>query len=223
MKLSGRARLAYVAVAAVDAVLAGSSRPFAHRARTVTKPLLMPLLSTSLASSAPTSPLRTPVLAAQAAGWVGDVTLMSQRRTPFLVGTAGFALGHAAYIAGFQRLRNRSSSVYDERPARSLAALWAVSGPALGMAARREQMGLPVALYSMVLTTMVISATRLSPEVPASVRRSAAAGALLFLASDTTLGVRQFVLSDPPPAMESVVMATYTAGQLLLSEAAARA
>jgi uncharacterized membrane protein YhhN len=225
VKLSGRARLAYAALAAVDSVLAGSSRPLAHRARFVTKPLLMPLLATSLASSARAleSPLRTPVLAAQAGAWVGDVGLLSEKRVPFLVGTTGFALGHAAYVSGFHPLRTRTSRVYDERPARALAALWLVAGPALGLAARRDGMGWPVTAYSAALTAMAVSATRLSSDVPSSARRLAAAGALTFLASDSTLGLRKFVLPDAPAAMEAAVMATYTSAQLMLSEAAARA
>jgi hypothetical protein len=37
------------------------------------------------------------------------------------------------------------------------------------------------------------------------------------------LGIRKFVLKDPPPGLETAVMATYTAAQFLLSEGAARA
>ena len=222
-------RLGYVALAAVDSVLAGSTRPAAHRTRFVTKPLLMPMLARSLASSISASPpstgrLRTPVLAAQAAGWVGDVALLSERRMPFLVGSGAFGVGHFAYTSGFVPMRARSSLVVDETPARLLALLWLASGPVLARAAsHREGAGLPVAAYSLSLTAMAICATRLSPAVPPPARRLAAAGALLFLASDSTLGLRKFVLADPPPATESVVMATYTAAQLLLSEAAARA
>jgi uncharacterized membrane protein YhhN len=223
MLSSGRARLAYVALAAVDTALAGSRRPMAHRARYLTKPLLMPMLAASLASHPRRTSLRTPVLTAQACAWVGDVGLLSERRTPFLVGTTGFGLGHAAYVWGFHPLRDRSSRVYDERPARALAATWLAVGPLLGLAARRERLGPAIMAYSAALTTMVVSATRLSADVPAPARRLAAAGALTFLASDSTLGLRRFVLADPPPAMESAVMATYTAAQLMLSEAAARA
>ena len=53
--------------------------------------------------------------------------------------------------------------------------------------------------------------------------RLTAAGAVLFMVSDTLLGFRKFVLTDAPPALETGVMATYTAAQFLLSEGAARA
>lgn len=223
---SRAARLAYVGMALADTALAGSRHPVAHRARVLTKPLLMPLLATSLARSpgAAGSPLRTPVLAAQAAGWVGDLALMSSRRPAFVAGASAFAAGHAAYVAGFHALHSPGSRLVDEPAFRALAAVWALSAPVLGVSAqRRAGLGLAVAAYSTALVAMTVSATRLGDSVPAAARRCAAAGSLLFLASDSTLGLRQFVLSEPPPRVESAVMATYTAAQLLLSEAAARA
>ena len=48
-------------------------------------------------------------------------------------------------------------------------------------------------------------------------------GALLFMLSDSVLGTRKFLLKNAPARVESVVMATYTAAQFLLSEGAARA
>ena len=53
-------------------------------------------------------------------------------------------------------------------------------------------------------------------------RRLVAAGALTFLASDSILGLRKFVLPDPDPRLEGAVMATYTTAQLLISEGAGR-
>ncbi len=219
---SGRLKAAYVGLALVDTLLSTSSRPFAHRARLLTKPLLMPTLAASLATAPGSSPTKTAVLAAQAGSWVGDVALLSERRRPFVIGTTGFAAAHAAYVTGFARRRTTSSRLVDETPARALAGLWAATAPVMAWNARREGVAPVVATYSAALTSMVVSATRLDPSVPASTRRIAAAGGLLFLLSDSTLGFRKFVLDDPPPAMEGTVMATYTAAQFLLSEAAAR-
>ena len=190
----------------------------------LTKPLLMPLLAGSLATTAGNSPLRTPVLAAQAGGWVGDVFLLSEKRKPFLIGTAGFALGHFAYVSAFSQ-RRASTGLPEARSTRTLAGIWAATAPVMALsAARRDRaLGLPVAAYSMTLTSMAISANRLSPSTSSTARRLATAGSLLFLSSDSMLGLRKFVLADPPDRLESAVMATYTAGQFLLSEAAARA
>ena len=42
-------------------------------------------------------------------------------------------------------------------------------------------------------------------------------GAALFLVSDTILGLQEFVLGRKVPALETAVMATYTAGQGLIA------
>ena len=222
---STRLKAAYVGLAALDTLLAGSTSSWAHRARYATKPLLMPVLAASLATAPGAAPLRTPVLAAQAAGWVGDVALLSEERRPFLTGTAGFAVGHGAYVTGFARLKSRRTRLTDGKAARALAGVWALTAPTMALnAARRDRaLGLPVAAYSATLTSMAVSATRLDPSVPPAARRFAAAGALTFLLSDSLLGVRKFLLDEPPPALEAAVMATYTTAQFLLSEAAQRA
>ena len=74
-----------------------------------------------------------------------------------------------------------------------------------------------------MLAGMAAAANYLDTDLSPSARRLTAAGAVLFMASDTMLGFRKFVFTDPPPALETGVMATYTAAQFLLSEGAARA
>ena len=54
------------------------------------------------------------------------------------------------------------------------------------------------------------------PESPG--RGRVRAGAALFLLSDSLIGVQQFMRDVPHPALESAVMATYTAGQWLISD-----
>lgn len=217
-----RLKAAYVALAAVDTALSMSSRPAAHKARFVTKPLLMPTLSASLVATPGSSSARLPVLAAQAAGWVGDVGLLSEERKPFVVGTTGFAVGHAAYLAAFVPRRRRDRAVVHDPVARVLAGVWASSAPLMSWKARRSGVAPVVAAYSVALTSMVVAATRLDPSERPAARRLVAAGALTFLASDSVLGLRKFVLPDPDPRLEGAVMATYTTAQLLISEGAGR-
>ncbi len=218
--------LAYSALAAADTWLCGEDSPGAHRARRVTKPLLMPVLSASLATSttARRSPLRTSTLLAQVGGWGGDVALLGSGTKPFLVGAGSFALGHTAYVSGFLRHQD-PQPIAAARAPRAVATSWLVSGPALALLAGRQhrELGIPVLAYAAGLAAMVATATHLDPALPRSARALTAAGAGLFLVSDTVLGVRKFALTDPSPGLERVVMATYTAGQLLLSAGAARA
>ncbi len=222
MRLATRLKAAYGVVAVIDTVLSASARPLAHQARFVTKPLLMPLLSASLATTPGASPVKGAVLAAQVGGWVGDVALLSEEKKPFLVGTTGFGIGHLAYLAAFVPLRRDRPKLFHDPRARALGVLWVTTAPVLTWDARRDGVAPVVATYSALLTSMAIAATRLDSAQPATGRRMVAAGALTFLASDATLGMRKFVLDDPSPVLEGAVMATYTAAQFLISEGAGR-
>ncbi|QZY29663.1 lysoplasmalogenase [Nocardioides coralli] len=223
MRTSTRLTLAYAGLAAVDSWLAGSRRPAAHRLRRATKPLLMPTLAASLATDprATGSPLRTTTLIAQLGGWGGDVALLGDRPRDFERGSASFAVGHVAYTAGFLRHRDPAG-----RPGpRPVAALWLLTAPGVAHLAAREdrRLGFVLLGYSSLLAGTVAASTQLDRSLPASSRRLSVAGAALFMTSDAVLGLRRFVLRDAPPRSETVVMATYTAAQLLLRLGAARA
>lgn len=223
MLTSTKLKFAYVGLAIADTVLSGSAHPAAHKARVLTKPLLMPTLMASLATNpkAADSPLRTSTLVAQAAGWGGDVALMGHGTKPFAIGSGSFAVGHASYITGF--LRNRSKT---RRPGpKAVAALWATTAPGMVFGAARQEtvLGPTIAGYSAMLAGTVAASTQLDPELPRSARRATVLGATLFMLSDSILGTRKFLWKNAPARVESAVMGTYTAAQFLLSEGAARA
>lgn len=217
-------KLAYAGLAAADTWLSGLPR--GHRLRFLTKPLLMPTLTASLLTDprAAGSPLRATAVAGQLGGWGGDMALMGSGTKPFLAGMGSFALGHAAYIAGFLRRRGRSSLVESPGP-RAIAVAWGLSAvPMAVMAGRRQrELGLPVLGYATLLSLMTASAVHLDESVPPSARRLTGLGATLFMVSDSILGFAKFVIGDPAPQLERAVMASYTAAQLLISEGAARA
>lgn len=220
---STKLKLAYFGIAAADTWLSGSADHRLHKARVLTKPLLMPTLMASLITDpkAANSPLRTSTLVAQAGGWGGDLALMGDDPQNFVAGSGSFAVGHAAYISGF--LANRSTS--PRRGPKAIAGLWAATGPAMAFNASRQdkRLGPTIAGYSAILASMVAAATQLDPALPKSARRLTLLGAATFMASDSILGTRKFLLKNPPPRLESAVMATYTGAQFLLSEGAARA
>ena len=220
---STKLKLAYAGLAIADTWLAGSANPRAHQARVLTKPLLMPTLMASLVTDAKAanSPLRTSTLVAQAGGWGGDLALMGHGTTPFAVGSGSFAVGHAAYITGF--LRNRSATRLPGP--KGVAALWGVTAPGMVVGAAREDavLGPAIAGYSAMLAGTVAAATQLDRDLPTSARRLTLLGAGLFMLSDSVLGTRKFLWKNAPARVDSVVMATDTAAQFLLSEGAARA
>lgn len=227
MRTSTKLKLAFGALAAVDTALAGSRHPKAHGYRRLTKPLLVPTLAASLVTNpeAADSPLRTTTLLAQAGGWAGDVILLSHSSKAFASGAGSFGLGHLAYIAGFTRLRDRRTPLTGATTTRGIAVTWALTAPVVAVAASKQEKVLGPALlgYSGVLASMVAAANHLDPALPHDARLLTGLGAALFMASDSALGARSFLLTDSPARLESAVMATYTAAQFLLAEGAARA
>lgn len=225
MRTSTKLKLAFAALAATDTYLAGSSRPWAHKARYATKPLLMPVLGASLATNpkAAGSPLRATTIVAQAAGWGGDVLLLGHSDKAFATGATSFGVGHLAYIGGFLRNRDRSLAMRDNKLALGVAGIWAVTAPGVAFAAYRRDKALGATMlgYSATLAAMVAHAHHLDPSLPRKTRLLTAAGAATFMVSDSILGARTFLIPNPPDRLESVVMATYTAGQFLISEGAA--
>ncbi len=223
---STKLKLAYVGLAAVDTWLSGIAGKAAHRARFVTKPLLMPTLTASLVTNpkAADSPLRTSTVAAQVGGWGGDVALLGEGTKPFLVGAGSFGLGHVAYLTGFVR-QHGHSGIRDAAGPKAVAGSWALTAPAMAFLAsrRNRELGGPIFGYATMLAAMAAAANYLDTDLPPSARRLTAAGAGLFMVSDTLLGFRKFAMTDPPAHLETAVMATYTAAQFLLSEGAARA
>jgi uncharacterized membrane protein YhhN len=224
---STKLTLAYVALAATDAWLAGSTHRYARTARLITKPALMPVLNASLVTDprAASSPLRASTTVAQVGGWGGDVALLKHGTAAFAAGTGCFGIGHAAYIRGFHRQRDRSTPLPASSSARVAAGLFLVGGPAMATGAARQEKALGPAVlgYTALLSTMLAHATHLDPAIPKRARRLTRAGAALFTISDTLLGTRKFLWKSAPERTESVVMATYTLGQLLLSKGAAAA
>lgn len=226
-------RLAYVALAAYDAHLAGRTDPHAHAVRRVTKPALMPLLAAgSVGSGAPSS-----LLAAQAASWAGDVALLRHSDDALRTGMAAFGAAHLVYTAGFLATRRSptASTATTAPPATPapprpwlsrkrtrFAALAATNALALGYAAGRRDPALrgPVTVYGHVLGLMATAA--LSARGDRTGRLLLGSGALAFVVSDSILGTREFVWRDSPAVLETGVMATYTAAQLLIAEGVAR-
>jgi uncharacterized membrane protein YhhN len=210
----------YTALATVDTVLAGKTSKTARRARFLVKPLLMPALSSAFTEATPgrTDTLRQSTVAAQAFSWGGDVALLGSGDKAFLTGVGSFFAAHVAYIAGFTSAKADREHI-DPSGLKAAAAMWVTTAPVMGLAARRKspEMGLPIVGYGTILAAMFASSTTLDPSIKPRARRTIKAGTALFLLSDTLLGVQEFLLKEKHPALESAVMATYTAGQGLIA------
>ena len=221
----------YAALAIADSVAAGKSSTAARRLRYVLKPALMPALAaTFLAGTrgsgarADTDLLRTGTAAAQAFSWAGDVALLGTSERSFLTGVGSFFGAHVAYIAAFLSVRGEGKD-YDTAGLKVALGLWLTTAPLMSSAAGRKDPALrvPVAAYATILSGMFATSRMLDPALPQGPRRTLQAGTALFLISDTVLAVQQFLLTEPRPVLESVVMTTYTAGQGLIAKGVAGA
>jgi uncharacterized membrane protein YhhN len=214
--MTGRRRwltAGYAALSVADTVLVGLG-PRGRPAHYVVKPLLMPTLAAGLAGAGP-DPVVRRVLGAQAFSWGGDVALMGTGERQFLAGVASFFGAHLAYVSAFRALGTGSPTA--SRAGRAVLAASAVLVPGNAVAAGRKDSRFagPIGVYGLVLTAMAAAATAL-PDSPG--RRRIRAGAALFLLSDSLIGAQLFLRDEPQPALESAVMATYTAGQWLIAD-----
>ncbi|WP_063731893.1 lysoplasmalogenase [Streptomyces sp. RTd22] len=168
----------------------------------LTKPALMPVLAAHVLLRGGPRPL----VAALLCGCGGDVLLQLGGETAFLAGMGCFAAGHLCYLTLFARPgRPRTApwvaAGYGAVWLGSTAALW----PGLDAGLR-----VPVAAYSLLLTTMALGALRAGPV------HGPGLGGALFLLSD---GLIAAGLADWPqlPVPQFWIMATYIAAQYLLT------
>lgn len=173
---------------------------------TATKPLLIPLLAGAVLWLTRGRMSRNVglLLAALFISWLGDLALLGDGDSWFLVGLGCFLVAHLGYVALFASRVGRGrprlwSAVY----AAWFALLLVVLVPHLG--------GLlpPVVGYGLVICTMAALATRCG--------RVVSLGAALFLLSDSILAVNTFVDDAGIPVAGFLVMFTYLSGQFLIA------
>jgi uncharacterized membrane protein YhhN len=209
---------ATVALAATDLALALTGR---HRARRVSKTLLMPTVAGRLLATAGPRhhELRNHALAALALSSAGDLTILGESPPALAGGAAWFGLALAAYVRGFLRAGSRPT------PAASAPiALAAAAG--IGSYWRSAGRLRPVlATYPPLLAAMAVTATGLRAGLPEPAAARATFGARVFLASDTIVGAQRFLPLSPRAraALEVPTMLTYVAAQWLIADGVARA
>lgn len=170
-----------------------------------TKPLLMPALLVGLVLALPHR--RSAILVwgglALALSWLGDVSLSSPAEAGFLVGVGFFALAHLAYIGLYVR------SLRMRRPPWATLALvaWWVALVTL-LAPHMGPLLVPVAVYGLILGT--------AAALSFGTTRLIAMGALVFLVSDTLLGLDRFLPGFSFAGVDLLIMLTYCAGQGLI-------
>jgi len=188
----------------------------------LTKPLLMPLLAIYLLLRTNTinSNLKGWIFLALFFSWAGDIFLLFEERGPnfFLLGLSAFLVAQVFYIVFFHNIRMRE---YIRGNALLLllvivyySVLINVLAPYLG------NMKLPVRIYGVVLSFMVMLAmhTMLGKNKKAALWMTM--GAILFVVSDSLLAVNKFFSGFNNAGV--VIMLTYGLAQLFITEGAVR-
>lgn len=189
----------------------------------IAKSILMPILSpVILFAEKSDGGIRAAAIFALFFSWAGDVLLIFARSSPefFLAGLGAFLLAHVAFIACFVLIR-RVRGISGRAPIIAIAATGAY---AVGMfsviAPKAAAMAFPVAAYAIVIGGMLIAAISAWDRKSAPGGKICVVGALLFLISDSILGINRFAM--PIPYSHALVMITYGAAQVLLVEGIAR-
>ncbi|CAN5171061.1 hypothetical protein BH11ACT2_BH11ACT2_05170 [soil metagenome] len=171
----------------------------------LSKPLLMPALVLALLASVRPRANRTVVIGSIALGfsWLGDILLAIPGGIGFLLGLGAFFFAHVAYLTLFwRRLRIRRVPLIALVFAVWWVALLVVLAPHLGA------LLVPVAVYGVALGA--------SATLALACNRFVAAGATVFLVSDTILAFKFFYPGFSLWQADLVIMLLYCVGQGLV-------
>ena len=175
-------------------------------------PILCFIVMVLLAGSLQGIRYRNLILAGLVLSVCGDILLMVPADL-FLPGLVAFLIAHILYICAFRTGRGRSTNFLPLILLVPVAAgLFLYLNPSLG------EMRIPVIVYMAVIVTMVWQAAGRWMPHRSTGTLLAAAGALLFMTSDTVLAVDRF--RGHFEAAVICIMVTYYAAQWLIARSA---
>lgn len=188
----------------------------------VTKPMIVAVLLVyfNFLTGNSDHQLKNKITMALAFSWIGDVLLLFQPRNEifFLLGLSSFLIAHIFYVIFFNSVKKqekvRSKLLVVLIVAIYYSTLIIFLHPHLGA------MKLPVALYGMVISFMLLLSLHMPGIINKNAGRLMAAGAILFVISDSLLAINKFY--SPFEMAGILVMLTYGVAQLLIVEGAAK-
>jgi uncharacterized membrane protein YhhN len=151
--------------------------------------------------------------------WGGDVLLMNSGELYFILGLLSFLVAHVFYIFTFRQFRDDDTTEALQGLHRIRFAfpiilfgtgLFVVLYPTLG------DMLMPVMVYALVLTLMVLNALFRFKRTNAASFALVFGGAILFMISDSLLAVNKFL--EPVSYSGFWIMSTYISAQFLIVE-----
>ncbi len=186
-----------------------------HRIKLITKPFWIPAITGMylLLTDSP-DPL---VLTALIFGYIGDLLLMRSRKSWFIAGALSFLVGHLFYIAVFI-IDSGGLAVFKEHPLLCTVMLLPYILFALFfkkfIGPNVSSIFYPAAFYLSVLLLMSYSALLRIWSVPSPSFILTFSGSLLFIISDSLIGVRK--LKTKFRGMGTIIVVTYLAAQIMI-------
>jgi uncharacterized membrane protein YhhN len=141
---------------------------------------------------------------------LGDILLMLPENR-FVLGIGSFAATHVLYLAAFIS----AAGIALVNPSTIPLLLFAVIMTRLLWPGLRKSLQIPVLAYIVLISIMSVQAIGAALQLEESRLAIAAAGAILFLASDSMLAIDRFRV--PFKAAQGLVLSTYWLGQWLIA------
>lgn len=153
--------------------------------------------------------------------WAGDCFLLFVNKNPnfFLFGLGSFLVAHLFYIASFLKFPGWEKGWVRRE-------IWPIVPVAIYLGAMLfflwpdlpEAFKIPVAVYSLVISLMLLAAMNMRGRMDEKAARFLILGALLFVLSDSLIAVGKFKTTGISEAIFSVgIMSTYLVGQYLIA------
>jgi len=195
----------------------------------ITKPLLMIFLGFHFYfNKATDSSYGKLILVGLFFSFLGDTFLMfretgARSQQLFLLGLGSFLVTQGLYFLAFWKYANGKGYI-KKRPWIALIFLaFLISNSLFLLPDLPSTFKIPVLVYSTVITLMVLSCTNLYNEIPNAIFAYLIIGVLLFMCSDTLIGLNQFKKEEIQiPFPRIAIMSTYIMAQFLIVKGSIR-
>lgn len=154
--------------------------------------------------------------------WLGDVLLMFQSSGElfFIFGLGSFLVGHLCFIGAYRQLRHGGEGLNNPQRLRfSFPILLISTGLITILYPRLGDLKIPVIVYSLVLSLMVLHGLYRYGFTSARSFWFVFTGAVLFLISDSLIAINKFL--EPLPLSGISIMVSYMLAQYLITKGAA--
>ena len=146
--------------------------------------------------------------------WVGDLALMQNSETYFLVGLGAFLITHLLYTYVYIK------SCFEKPEFRLIPLLpiltFAIFLLVFLLKAVPTTIQIPVAIYALAITAMA-SMSRLREDLTSHQSfQWVMTGSLLFVVSDAVIGIDKYLPSFQIPTPDIIIMGTYISGQIFI-------